>query len=572
MYNRSMKHKLSQELQSLLEKTALSFDGEIAIEHPQDPSNGDYSTNIAMQLGGNAMENAEKLLSVWEKPDYIEKVEVAPPGFINFWLSNKALGGQLEEALTEGERYGASEQGEGKRVIVEYSSPNIAKRFGIGHLRSTIIGQAIYNLYNFLGYETIGDNHLGDWGTQFGVMLYQVTSKNLDPQKLSIDELEELYVDFNEKAQKNEELWDEARAWFKKLEEKDEEARKIWQALVSTSMDEFKRVYDLLGVNIDNAYGEAFYEDMLPGVIAESIDKGVAIEDQGAIIIKYPKDELPPGIIKKSDGATTYLTRDLATVKFRLEKWNPDLVVYEVGAEQSLHFRQVFRAVELLGWVSQDKLVHVKHGLYLSPGGKKFSTRRGETVKLEDVLSEAVERARKIIKEKPEDTEGKLTEEEKETVAKSVGVGAIKYYDLSHQPASDIVFDWEKIFLLEGNSAPYLQYTHARTKSVLRKAGETKDLRLNTEGLELNQEELAILRTFYRFPEVVSDAAGNFSPNLIANFLFDLAQKYNTFYNKHRILEAEGETRTLRLALTKVVGSILASGLGLLGIEAPEKM
>lgn len=570
------------------------------VEHPEDLQNGDYSTNIAMIAGKiagkNPLQLAEQIKSEVEKSklEIIAKVEVAPPGFINFWLSEAVISKELELALNSGERYGSSDLGKGKKIIVEYSSPNIAKRFGIGHLRSTIIGQSIYNMYQFLGFNTIGDNHIGDWGTQFGVMIAQI--KNLsersdDKLRLSVDDLEVLYVEFNRAVKDNPELWDEAKRWFKKLEEGDSEAKGIWEATVAISSGEFDDIYTLLDVKIDNAYGESYYRDMMGKIIQEAKDKNLAVESDGALIIELAG--LPPGILLKSDGATTYFTRDLATIKFRMEKWNPERIIYETGVEQTLHFQQVFRTAELLGWLDGCKLVHVKHGLYLAPDGKKFSTRRGETVKLAQVLNEAVERASLILKEKPE-SGNSLDRGEVDSVARAVGIGAVKYFDLSHAPLSNIVFSWDKVFLLAGNSGPYLQYTYARTRSVLRKSGR-RVLSLdsptaippgNNSGapsvglpafappVALAQEELVLLRTFYRFPEVIEEAALNYSPNHLANFLYDLTSKYNVFYNNLPILEPkEGDkVRNLRLGLTQVTANILKTGLGLLGISTPERM
>ena len=606
----------------------------VELEHPGQDEHGDYSTNVAMAVFGKTkngkretnwtspMELAEEIKVRLEGREgfgeLVEKIEVAPPGFINFWLSKQVLVGELEEAVQSD--YGRHDWGRGRKVVVDYSGPNIAKPFGIGHLRSTIVGQAVCNLYSYLGWKTIGDNHIGDWGTQFGRLLYQITSKGLDPKQLTIDELEKLYVEFNTEAQENLELNEEARRWFKKLEDGDSEARAIWEVLREISFREYERIYDLLDVHIENAYGESSYESMLGEVIGECLEKKVAREDQGALIIEYP-DGMTPGILRKSDGASTYLTRDLATIKFRLEKWNPDLVIYEVGAEQSLHFQQVFAAAELLGWGSKGQFYHLKHGLYLSPSGKKFSTRRGDTVHLEEVLEEAVERAGKLAASgpatgsSPEKTEQagprfsggsptRVTRAPDLGLARVVGVGAVKYFDLSHHPASDIVFDWEKIMALEGNSAPYIQYTSARCRSVLQQA-RISNLQFpiynKFDDYQFNNEEMVLLRTFYKFPEVLRQAAENFSPNLLANFLFDLAQKYNAFYNRHRILpvEAQGHNKhrilggtldnrrqtlekdltsdapvpnVFRLVLTQGVGSILKTGLSLLGIEAPEKM
>ena len=561
----------------------------ISLEVPEIETHGDYSTNLAMVLakkeGKNPQRLAKEQVGKLQKDSslskIISKIEVKGPGFVNFWLSEEALLKNLEEIVNEGGKYGSAALGKGKTVIVEYSSPNIAKAFGIGHLRSTIIGQSLYNLYKALGCKVIGDNHLGDWGTQFGTLLYQIDNQQLAVNKLSVAELEELYVDFNKKAEDDPKLWDEARAWFKRLEEGDKKAREIWEKAREISLEEFDRIYKLLGVTIDNAYGESFYENKMFSIIEDIRKRGLSKKSQGAEIIEFK--DLPPAMLIKGDGATTYYTRDLATVKFRVEKFQPDVVIYEVGADQILHFRQVFETARLLGWDKGRELVHIAHGLIRFEHGK-MSTRRGETIKLEDVLNEAIDRAREII-EKSETSRG-LSDKEKEEVAKAVGIGAVKYFDLKHHPATDIIFDWEKMFVLEGNSAPYLQYTFARTQSVLAKSKRVKEQESKSK-LELNHEEIVVLRSLVHFQEVIENAAESYAPNLLCNYLFDLAQKFNAFYARHRILniqsgrveepldKAQGkqESRSLfRIMLTKGAGCILKNGLTLLGISTPVRM
>ena len=533
----------------------------VNLEFPENDTFGDYTTNIAMVSGKKAEEIVEKLKKGTGLSKLVSKIEIKAPGFINFFLSEEALIKELGEITEKGEKYGSSGLGEGKTVVIDYSSPNIAKRFGIGHLRSTVIGQALYNLYGMLGYKVIGDNHLGDWGTQFGVLLYQIESKNLKAEGLSLDKLEELYVEFHQEAEKETKLWEEARGQFKKLEEGDKKAREVWEKLVEESMKEFDKIYALLGVKFDYAYGESFYEDYMPKVLKTLEEKGLAKKSRGAQIMEF--SGLPPAMLVKSDGATTYFTRDLATILFRTGSWDPQIVIYEVGMEQNLHFRQVFAAAKLLGWAKDREFVHIGHGLIRFEHGK-MSTRKGDTIKLEEVLSEAKLRATKIID--ASETGRGLTDKEKEDVAKEVGIGAIRYFDLSHHPTTDIIFDWEKLFLLEGNSAPYLQYTVARTNSVLEKAGRKQKKPYGN----FNQEELRIARTLSRFPEVIVSSAQFFSPNMMCNYLFDLAQKYNNFYNKHRIIG--GENESLKLDLTKGVGIVMKTGLKLLGIETPQKM
>ncbi len=534
----------------------------VGLEFPENEAFGDYSTNIALSHK-SPREYAEKLVEKLKTDKdllkIVDKVEVAGPGFVNFWLKKDVLVDNLIQIESDKEKYGNSDLGKDKTVVIDYSSPNIAKPFGIGHLRSTIIGQAIYNLYKTLGYEVIGDNHLGDWGTQFGTLLYQIDSQHLTVNKLTIEKLEELYVDFHKKAEKNPELEDKARLWFKRLEEGDAEAKEIWQQCVDVSVKEFNRIYEMLGVKIDFAFGESYYESEMRQMMGDpQVKKHLEKGEDGALVIDLSKSGIStPLMFLKSDGATTYATRDLATIKFRVRKWNPDIFIYEVGAEQSLHFQQVFAAARILGLIDKNaELIHTAHGLYLAPDGKKFSTRKGKTIKLEEVLNEAVERAKKLGNDS-------------EKVAKEVGIGAIKYYDLMHSVSSNVVFDWEKMMNLEGNSGPYLQYTVARTNSVLAKL-KSQISKLKTISQSLNPEELSVLRTLIKFQEVVVYSATSYSPNLLCNYLYDLAQKFNGFYNKYRILDSDN--LELRLRLTSGVGQVLKNGLKLLGIETPERM
>ena len=363
--------------EKLESKEKLKFE-DVVLEHPEDFAHGDYSTNIALKVPSpkfqvkfdlaNEIANAIREQGL---PDFIAKIEVAPPGFINLWLQNEYLINQLLEVLKKREKYGSSKLGKGKTMVIDYSSPNIAKPFGVGHLRSTIIGQAIYNLYKFLGWRTIGDNHLGDWGTQFGKLIVAIRRWAKKPvSQLTVEDLEELYVKFHQQASKKLQLEDEARQWFKKLEEGDREARKIWKTCVEVSLKEFERVYKLLGIKIDYALGESFYEDKMPEVLKIAARKKIAKKSQGALVIDLSEAGLPPAMLLKSDGATTYLLRDLATIWYRKRRWQPDLYIYEVGADQKLHFQQLFLAAEKLGLGKLSQFVHVPHGLIRFEEGK----------------------------------------------------------------------------------------------------------------------------------------------------------------------------------------------------------
>jgi arginyl-tRNA synthetase len=533
---------------------------------------GDYTANVAMVRAKEGKKNpkelAEKIAGELREnhnlESIIEKIEVAGPGFINFWLKKDILLSNLIEIDSEKEKYGTTNFGKGKLAIIEYSSPNIAKPFGVGHLRSTVIGDAIANLFEATGWKVMRDNHLGDWGTQFGKMIYAIKTwgdeKKIKSSDSPVNELVKLYVKFHEESEANESLEDAARAWFKKLEDGDVEARRIWQLCVDLSWIEFNKVYDLLGIKFNSDFnngrglGESFFETRMKTVIDELNAKDLLKTGEGgAQLVFFDKDKYPPAMIIKKDGATLYHTRDLATDKYRLEKYNPDLIINEVGSEQSLYFQQLFEIERLLGWYKEGSRVHVGHGLYLMEG-KKMSTRAGKTIELNEVLNEAVERAKKLGNE---------------TInAKAVGIGAIKYFDLLHQPTTNINFDWDRMFALEGNSGPYLQYTVARTNSVLAKV-KVKNGKLNV-GENPNGEELTVLRNLIKFPEVIQNAAESYSPNLLCNYLYDLAQKYNGFYNKHKIIGSESEE--FRLALTAGVGQVLKNGLKLLGIQTPERM
>ncbi len=562
---------------------------EIHLEHPADESHGDFATNLALAKFGklqgnkatrqqckNPVELAElitdKINRTIEQLNNrtIDRIAVAPPGFINFWLKKDYLV-KLALELSSEEKIKNKLQnvvGGKKTMVIDYSAPNIAKPFGIGHLRSTNIGQAIYNLYSVLGWETIGDNHLGDWGTQFGKLIVAIKKWwDKDLEDLTISDLLQLYVEFHQKAEENPDFVDKGREWFKKLEEGDEEAKKIWQYCVDISLKEFDRVYQLLDVEIDQAYGEAFYhfQGWMDKVLSDLKSKNLINQSRGAKVVEIDRFDTPAMVVK-SDGTTTYLTRDLATIKFRVEKWDPDLIVYEVGSPQRLHFQQVFSVAEKLGYISKDKLVHVGHGLLRMKTGK-FSTRKGKTIHLEEVLDEAIKRAQQLVE--ASQTSEDLPDKEKKEIAQAVGIGGVKFNDLKQEPEKDIIFDWEQILSMNGYSGPYLQYTAARANSVLAKA---KSYQLKAKSYKINEEEEALLRFFYRFPGVIISSAENFAPHLVCQYLFDLAQRFNLFYQKHRILDPEEGDRNFRLFLTQTTASILKTGLEILGIKTLDRM
>ncbi len=552
-------------------------ESEIHLEYPDSSEFGDISTNLALiafkkiktSISGvktnnipskfsNTKEFANYICANLTGDEIIKKVEVAGPGFLNIWLQTDCVIKDLYRVLKEGKEYGKGKIDEEKRIVVDYSAPNIAKPFGIGHLRSTIIGQALYNLLRFQGYKVIGDNHLGDWGTQFGKLLYMIDEKK--DSNLTIEKLEQWYVEFHSRLEKEPELEQAGREWFKRLESGDEQAKKLWKICVDISMSEYKPIYSLLNVTIDHAYGESFYEQIMPEVISDAKRLGLAYESEGALVIDVPGSHTPLMLVK-SDGASTYATRDLATIKFRMQEWKPVKIIYEVGHEQTLHFQQIFSVASALGYTTAStELVHTKHGLYLAPDGKKFSTRSGKTVKLEAVLEEAIDRATR------------LGVDDRET-ATSVGVGAVKYFDLSHNISSDIVFDWESIMALQGNSGPYLQYAYARTQSILEKY-EKKSFDIDMfKDYRINLAEEMVVKTVIKFGSVVEQSASRLQPNLLCNYLFELAQSYNAFYNNFSVLQAdEAIQRDFRILMTTAVGQVLKNGLHILGIEAVKRM
>ena len=546
---------------------------EVVLEHPQNKEFGDYACNVAMNLArkekSNPRELATKIVEEILKieNDLIEKVEVAGAGFINFYIKAEYLVKVAEDMNYEaifGDRL--SEYGKGKTVVIDYSSPNIAKPFGIGHLRSTNIGQALYNLYKTLGWVTIGDNHLGDWGTQFGKLIVAIKKwADKDISKMDISDLEKLYVKFHEEAKKDESLVEEGREWFSKLEKGDKEAKEMWQKCVDISMQEFDRVYQMLGVSIDFAHGESFYEEMLPGVIAEVEKKGLVKVSQGAKVIEFK--EMPVAMIEKSNGTTTYFTRDIAGIKYRMEEWNPDLFIYEVGADQILHFRQLFATAKMLGYKPSEGFYHVAHGLIRWKTGK-FSTRKGDTIHLSDVVEAAKKEASviadnsKVIKE--------MGDVEKEEMIEAVAIGAIKYSDLQSDPKKDIIFDWEKIMSLEGDSGPYLQYAYARCKSILEKSLLKENSKWSYKKEMMGEDEIKILRELYRFEEKIVEAAERFSPSVLVEYITSVARAYNEYYAKNKIIGSNVEE--LRLFITQSTASVLSKGMAILGIKAIERM
>jgi arginyl-tRNA synthetase len=542
----------------------------INLEHPEELSHGDYSCNIAMilakQVAQNPRELAEKIVAEINerKPEEISRVEVAGPGFINFYLSSEFFVNESKEILCDCNDFGRSKIGEGKKVVVEYSSPNIAKPFTIGHLRSTVIGDAIANILDYSGYKVIRDNHLGDWGTQFGKLIVAIkTWSSLDKIKKSkqpIKDLVDLYVKFHDEAEKDLALDNEARDWFTKLEKNNKEAKNIWNVCVKLSMKEFEKIYKRLGVKFDTAYGESYFEKKMQEVLKDINKLNLAKESEGAYLVFFKDDKYPPMMLLKKDGSTIYALRDLATDKFRKEKYGKDVVIInEVGMEQSLHFEQIFETERLLGYSNGADRIHVKHGFYRFPEGK-MSTRKGNGIWLDEVLDEAVVKAAAFDK----------------NTAEVVGIGAIKFNDLKRESSKDIIFNWDEILNLKGDSGPYLQYSYARAKSILRKAKEDGvKAKVNPSQMksQFDGASITILeKLLYRFPEVVERAGAEYSPHYIATYLIELASSFNNFYGQGKIVDKTDANSPYKVALTEAFSIVLKNGLNLLGISAPEKM
>lgn len=496
---------------------------------------------------------------------------VAAGGYANIRLNSEKLGGEiLVKVFSLGDWFGASLEGDGKLAIIEYSSPNAAKPMSVGHLRSTIIGAAIQRLYEFQGYKAIGINHLGDFGTQFGKLLYAYFKwgNEEDLKKDPIGTMLKLYIKFHEEAAKDEELDEKAREIFKKLERGNKELLEKWAEFCEISARDFERIYEALGVKIDLTLGESFYKKQLEKTVGACLDKKIAVQnDDSSVAVNFPDEILPSYLLRKKDGSSLYATRDIAAALFRTKFFNPEKIIYVVGSEQTLHFRQVFKTLEFLGY-DPNVFYHASFGMVSLPEGK-MSTRAGRVVFLENLIKEAVDRAKKIVSEKNPD----LSEKEKDEIAKAVGIGAIIYSDLSQNREKNIVFDWDKALNLEGDSAPYLQYTYARAKSILRKAGEAGSAPMMGEKITITTErEENLIKLMTLFPDIAKRAATLNSPHIIAEYLNDLARAFNRFYAHDPVLEAEPEIRNTRLVLVQAAAQVVKSGLLLLSIKTLERM
>lgn len=551
------------------------FSEKINIENSTKKEFGDFQTNFAMMnskaIGKNPREIATTLVENFKENDLIEKLEIAGPGFINIHLKNNFLNNEMKKI--DNEKYDFSFLNVDETVIIDYSSPNIAKRMHIGHLRSTIIGDAIKRILDFIGFKTISDNHIGDWGTQFGKLIVAY-NKWLDKEAYEADpigELERIYVLFSDEAKKDPTLEDVARNELRKLQMGDEQNNKLWKEFIEISLKEYNKVYDRLGVKFDHYFGESFYNDMMPDVLEELKEKNIAKEDQGALVVFFEEDKLPPALVQKKDGSFLYATSDLATIKFRKNELNVDKAVYVTDERQQNHFKQVFEISEMLGAPYNYEKSHVYFGIMRFGDGMIFSSRSGNIIRLVDLLDEAKKQVKSVIDEKNPN----IPEDEKEKIAEIVGTGAIKYFDLSQNRTSDILFTWDKVLSFEGNTGPYLQYTYARIQSILRKLKE-ENISVENNDIILDdmfdiERELAV--ALLRFPQTVVKSYETYRPNIIADYLFDTAKLFNNFYNSKSILkETDKKVMDARILLAQKTASILKQGLNLLGIETVDRM
>lgn len=537
------------------------------IEIPPKPEMGDYAfpcfqLSKVMRKAPNMI--AEELKGLMDTEGF-ERIENLGP-YLNFFVDKGTFAEKtINKVLEEGDNYGASNVGEGKTVCVEYSSPNIAKPFHVGHLFTTAIGNSLYKMFKKEGYNTVGLNHLGDWGTQFGKLIsaYHRWVDEEALEKAPIDELLRIYVKFHEEAKKDPSLEDEARANFKALENGDPEATALWTRFRDLSLKEFERVYDILGVKFDSLNGEAFYNDKMDVVVDELKEKGLLVESNGAQVVMLEDYNMPPCIVLKADGASIYATRDLAAAMYRKKTYDFHKCVYVVGTPQALHFKQVFKVLELAGHEWAKDCVHVGFGL-VKFADRKLSTRDGSIVLLDDLLREAVEKTMEAIKDKDEI-------KNKEEVAKKIGVGAVIFTYLKNSREKDIVFDWKEILSFEGETGPYVQYAYARGNSILSRAGECTGT-VDYSKLS-SKEEFELVKSLGNFNNVITLALDKLEPSILTRYVIEVAKGFNKFYNAHSVLNLDDEDlKATRLALVKASLQVIKNGLELLGIGVVEKM
>ena len=546
---------------------------EMSIEKPKGSENGDYAfpcfrlakeLHKAPQMIANDIKENIKV-----DENQITKIEVVG-GYLNFFINKEILVEEVLNEMSEDKEYGKSTIGNGKNIVIDYSAPNIAKPFHIGHLRSTVIGAALYKIYKYLGYNVTGINHLGDYGTQFGKLIegYKLWGNEYNIEENPIDELTKIYIRINQACKEDEKVLENCRNNFKKLEDGDKYCVEIWQKFRELSLKEFQKVYDILGSKFDSWNGEAFYSDKMPEVIEILNKTGKLVESEGAKIIDLEDKGInTPCIIEKSNGSSTYATRDLAAIMYRARTYDFDKALYITSYEQVLHFKQVFEVAKLLGLDEKytNGLEHVAFGMVLLPTGK-MSTREGTSIKLSELLNEAISRAKAIIEQKNPELENK------DEVAKKVGVGAVIFNDLANNRVKDEIFDWDTILNFQGETGPYIQYTYVRTKSVIEKAGGVPDISEVSSELLQDEYSIKLLKLIYDFEDVLVQVTEKNEPSILSRYLIDVAKTYSNFYNENKIINDNKNLQNARVYLTYSVGRILKTGAGLLGIEMPNKM
>lgn len=537
------------------------------IEIPPKPEMGDFAFpcfRLAKSYHKAPPMIAQDLKESIGDQAFLSEIKVVG-GYLNFYVDKAQYAQQIIDKYNSTTDYGCSDQGKDKTICIDYSSPNVAKNFHVGHLRTTIIGNSLYKIFSKLGYKVVRINHLGDWGTQFGklIVAYKKWGSREAVEEKGIEELMDIYVKFHEEAEKDDSLNDEARAWFLKMEQGDEEALEIWQWFRDISLKEFMRVYNILGMEFDSFAGESFYRDKTADVIKRLTDDGLLKESQGAMIVPLDEYDMPPCIVAKKDGSSIYATRDLAAILYRKATYNFDRCLYVTGLEQKLHFAQVFKVIELMGNDYAKNLVHIPYGLVSLKSGK-ISSRKGNVIFAEDLLRESINKTTSIIEEKNPDIP------DKEEVAKQVGIGAIIFNDLYNQRIKDVIFDWNKLLNFDGETGPYVQYTYARASSVLRKIGEVPDTIDYT--LLTDEASIGLLKEIERYPQVIKDAAERYEPSVIARYSIDLAHAFNKFYHECQINVEDETTKYTRTNVVKIARYIIKDALSLLGIQCPEQM
>ncbi len=563
---------LTKELESIFRDSIIKIDetrGDQAIlQFTRNSELGHLQCNSAMALAKHLKkpprEVAGLIINNLPENNFIQECEIAGPGFINIKLTAEAVLNYLKEV--EGKSL-FPEQDQDKTVIIDYSSPNIAKRMHIGHLRSTIIGDSIKRIYRGMGYNVIGDNHLGDWGTQFGKLIvsYNNNLNKENYQNSPIEELERLYVLFEKESAEKPELLDQAREELKKLQDGDDKNVALWKEFIDASLKEYDKVYSRLNVSFDTFRGESYYHPRMEGVLKELTDKKIAERSEGAMVVFFDeKEHLHPCLVQKKDGAYLYTTSDLACIKNRTEEYNVEQLIYVTDDRQIPHFKQVFRVADRLGWDVERH--HIPFGVMKFTEGH-FSSRKGNVIYLTHLLDEAEKRAFEIVSEK----NPSLDEGEKKEIAKVVGLGAVKYFDLSQNRSSDIIFNWEKVLSFEGNTSPYLQYVYARIQSLIRKS-ELSEIVIEKLPSEISPLEQRIIHQLIQYPHVIKQAAISYKPNLISDYIYELSQSFNSFYSAHKILKEADDIKMFRLFLCERVAEVIKNGLDLLGIGVLDRM